>query len=245
MMVIPAIDVKSGRCVRLRQGRMDSAVEFNADPAAQAALWVQAGAQRLHVVDLDGSIEGRPVNLQIVRSIVAAVSVPVQLGGGVRDSAALELYLQAGVAVVILGTAAVRDPEFARRALMDYPGRVALGIDAERGMVSVQGWTQGTGVRARDLASRFDELRPAAFIYTDIARDGMMRGPNLEETAEFAASVRTPVILSGGVSAMSDIEAAMALESKGVMGIIIGRALYDGAIDAAEAISFAERGNAR
>jgi phosphoribosylformimino-5-aminoimidazole carboxamide ribotide isomerase len=236
MLVIPAIDLKEGRCVRLRQGRMDTATEFNPDPAGQARIWEAAGAKRIHVVDLDGSVAGRPVNIDTVRAIVDAVSVPVELGGGIRDAITLELYLRAGVSVAILGTVAVRDPEFAERALRDHPGHIAIGIDAMRGRVAVAGWTQATGVGATDLAARFDPLGPESFIYTDISCDGMMRGPNIEETRQFASSVASPVILSGGVSTMEDLAAALCLEVSGVRGVIIGRALYEGAMDAAEAI---------
>lgn len=241
MLLIPAIDIKEGRCVRLTQGRMDTAVEFGSDPSEQARLWEQAGAKRIHVVDLNGSVEGRPVNIEAVRGIINAVSAPIQLGGGIRDVETLETYLEAGVSVVILGTAAIRNPVFAERALTDYAGRIAIGIDAMQGRVAVEGWTQGTDIEARRLAAHFDAFRPDSFIYTDISRDGMMRGPNFEETAEFAASVASPVILSGGVSTMQDLEAALALRRTGVTGVIVGRALYDGAIDTAEAIRLLER----
>lgn len=191
-------------------------------------------------MDLNGSVEGRPVNLRAVRGVIDAVSAPVQLGGGIRDLETLEIYFEAGIAVAILGTAAIRDPEFAERALTHYPGRVAIGIDALRGHVAVQGWTHTTAVEAGRLAAHFDRFGPESFIYTDISRDGMMRGPNFEETAAFAAAVGSPVILSGGVSTMRDVIAAAALRTVGVTGVIVGRALYDGAIDAAEAIRVLE-----
>jgi len=244
MIVIPAIDIKDGKCVRLRQGRMESFTIFNDEPAAQAKQWEEQGATRIHVVDLDGSFAGRPANLERVRNIVRGVKVPVQVGGGIRNEATIRAYLEIGVQCVILGTAAARDPEAVIGFLNLFPGRVAIGIDAKNGIVAVDGWTQSSHMTATDVAARFDAFRPAAFIYTDIERDGMMRGPNANATREFAGNTSTPVILSGGVSRMDDLHAVLPLEKDGIMGIIIGRALYEGSIQLSEAIKLIEKRNA-
>jgi len=240
MIVIPAIDLKDGKCVRLRQGRMDSSTVFNDEPAAQARQWEEMGASRIHVVDLNGSVDGKPVNLHCIRDIVQAVGVPVQLGGGIRDAETVRAYLDIGISTVILGTVAVKEPERVVDILNAFPARVAIGIDARSGNVAVQGWTEATDVKASRLAARFEGCRPVSFIYTDIERDGMMKGPNIQATRDFASGTTVPVILSGGVSGYADIEAALPLEKNGVMGIIIGRALYEGAIDLKEAIRMAE-----
>ncbi|MEW6114254.1 MAG: 1-(5-phosphoribosyl)-5-[(5-phosphoribosylamino)methylideneamino]imidazole-4-carboxamide isomerase [Thermodesulfobacteriota bacterium] len=245
MIVIPAIDIKDGKCVRLRQGKMDSSTIFNDAPPEQARKWEALGASRIHVVDLNGSVGGKPVNLDVVGKIAAAVRVPVQLGGGVRDRATAAMYLDMGVDRLIVGTMAAKEPEKARDLLSEFPGRIAIGIDALRGWVAVQGWTESTSVKASDLAAQFDAHYPAAFIYTDIERDGMMQGPNIAATREFAESTSTPVILSGGVSALEDVRKALALEKFGIVGIIIGRALYDGKIDLREAIGLTEKPDAR
>lgn len=244
MIIIPAIDLKEGKCVRLRQGRMDSSTIFNDDPVAQAKIWEQSGASRLHVVDLDGSVDGSPVNLSIIKRIVASVSIPVQLGGGVRNAQTIGQYIDSGVNAVIVGTVAAKFPELAISFLSEYPGKVAIGIDAVKGVVAVEGWTQTAGVDAIELAVKFDSYKPASFIYTDIERDGMMKGPNFSATRDFAQSVRTPVILSGGVTTIDDVRRALELEVDGVSGIIIGRALYEGTIDAQVAIRVAEVRNA-
>jgi phosphoribosylformimino-5-aminoimidazole carboxamide ribotide isomerase len=240
MIIIPAIDLKDGRCVRLRQGKMDSPTVFGEDPAAQARLWASLGARRIHVVDLDGSVGGRPLNLHRVEQIVAAVKIPVQLGGGIRNADTAAMYLDAGVATVILGTLAAREPSIAAEIIARFPGRVAVGIDARAGMVAVQGWTESTAIRAVDLAARFEPAQPECFIYTDIERDGMMRGPNIQATREFAQRTTVPVVLSGGVSTMEDVTGALALEPDGVTAVIIGRALYEGTVDLAEAIRLSE-----
>jgi len=245
MIIIPAIDLKQGKCVRLRQGNMESSTVFNEDPPAQAKLWESAGARRVHVVDLDGSVCGKPANFETIRDIVAAIRVPVQLGGGIRDESTIRMYLDVGVSSVILGTIAARDPERVLDLLDKFPGRIAVGIDAKDGKVAVQGWTEETEMRAAELARRFDSAGAAAFIYTDISRDGMMQGPNIDATREFAQDLSTPVILSGGVSTIDDVRAAVALEMHGVNGIIVGRALYEGRINLEEAISVAEGRNAR
>lgn len=240
MIIIPAIDLKDGKCVRLRQGKMDSSTIFNDDPVAQAKIWEHTGASRIHVVDLDGSVDGSPVNLPTIERIVSSVGVPVQLGGGIRNAETIQRYLSSGVSFVIVGTVAAKFPELAEGFLRDFPGKVAIGIDAVAGMVSVEGWTQSTSVGAVELARRFDQLKPASFIYTDIERDGMMKGPNFEATGEFAKALDTPVILSGGVTTIEDVRRATELSVHGVAGIIIGRALYEGAIDPVEAIRIAE-----
>jgi len=245
MIIIPAIDLKDGSCVRLRQGRMDCSTTFNDNPAAQAHLWQELGAARIHVVDLDGSVGGSPKNLQRVAEIVGAVDVPVQLGGGIRNEATIQTYLDLGVNTVILGTVAARDPELTMRFMAAFPGRIAVGIDARAGQVAVQGWTEHTNFMASDLAARLAPAGPACFIYTDIERDGMMQGPNIAATREFAASTTVPVILSGGVTTLADVEHALPLEKLGVIGIIIGRALYEGTIDLEEAVRLAEERDAR
>lgn len=244
VIVIPAIDLKEGRCVRLRQGRMDSSTIFNDDPPAQARMWAELGAARIHVVDLDGSVEGRPINLDTIERIVKSVDAPVQLGGGIRDRETIEKYLSAGVSNVILGTIAARSPELVAELILEFKDAVSVGVDARDGWVAVEGWTEATRLKATDLAAKFQTARPVSFIYTDIERDGMMRGPNIEATAAFARSTDTPVILSGGVSSMDDIKNAADLAIFGVSGIIVGRALYDGAIDLRQAIALVENRDA-
>ncbi|MEX2519273.1 MAG: 1-(5-phosphoribosyl)-5-[(5-phosphoribosylamino)methylideneamino]imidazole-4-carboxamide isomerase [Paracoccaceae bacterium] len=234
MILYPAIDLKDGACVRLLRGAMEEATVFNDDPAAQARAFVEAGCEWLHLVDLNGAFAGHPVNGAAVESILAAVSVPVQLGGGVRDRAVLEAWLSKGVARVILGTAAVRDPEFVKTAARAHPGRVAVGIDARAGMVAVEGWAEATDTTATDLARRFEDAGVAAIIYTDIERDGAMQGPNVAATAALALAVSIPVIASGGVSSMDDLKALKACGAP-LDGAISGRALYDGRIAVAEA----------
>jgi phosphoribosylformimino-5-aminoimidazole carboxamide ribotide isomerase len=237
MIIIPAIDLKDGRCVRLRQGQMDSSTIFGENPAEIARRWESAGASRMHVVDLDGSIEGKPANLQRIREIVAAVAIPVQLGGGIRDRNTIEVYLELGIATVILGTVAAREPERVKGLIKEFPGKIAVGIDAKDGLVAVQGWTEGTALRAPELANFFADCPPAAFIYTDIEKDGMMAGPNISATRDFARSTSVPVILSGGVTTLEDVRNIAPLESDGVIGMIVGRALYEGTIDLKDAIN--------
>jgi phosphoribosylformimino-5-aminoimidazole carboxamide ribotide isomerase len=245
MIIIPAIDLKDGKCVRLRQGRMDSSTIFNDDPAAQARLWEDMGASKIHVVDLDGSVGGKPINYNRIKEITSAVDVPVQLGGGIRSPEVIRAYLDIGINTAILGTIAAKEPEKVKEFISEFPGRLAIGIDARSGIVAVQGWIESAGMKATDLAARYADSPPASFIYTDIDRDGMMRGPNIEATEDFAQNTLVPVILSGGVSTLSDVERALALEKSGVVGIIIGRALYEGTIDLQEAIAIVGRGNAR
>jgi phosphoribosylformimino-5-aminoimidazole carboxamide ribotide isomerase len=240
MVIIPAIDLKGGKCVRLRQGKMDTSTVFSDHPARQARQWEDRGASRIHVVDLEGSIAGRPANFGSVKGIVDSVEIPVQVGGGIRDEMTVRMYLDIGVDAVILGTIAARDPERVADLLSLFPGKLAVGVDARSGMVAVEGWTEATKIPASVVASRFDSAGPVAFIYTDIERDGMMSGPNIAATREFARSLSTPVILSGGISSLSDVEAVLPLEKDGVMGIIIGRALYDGTVELERAIRLTE-----
>lgn len=240
MIIIPAIDLKDGKCVRLRQGRMDSSTVFNEDPVNQAIMWQRLGAKRIHLVDLNGSVDGRPVNLPVIQDIVSAINVPIELGGGVRDLKTVEMYLDIGIRIVIIGTIAAKNPNLVSELLRNFPGRIAIGIDAKAGRVAVEGWTESTGTDARELAKLFDIDSPAAFIYTDIERDGMMNGPNFTATAQFASAVNSPVILSGGVTTPDDVIKGLALEREGVAGIIIGRALYEGTIDLKEAIALTE-----
>lgn len=235
MILYPAIDLKDGACVRLLRGEMESATVFGTDPAAQARAFQEAGCQWLHLVDLNGAFAGVPVNAAAVEAILAAVSVPCQLGGGIRDMATIETWLTRGVARVILGTAAVENPGLVDEAARAFPGRIAVGIDARGGRVATRGWAEDTGVEATDLARRFEDAGVAALIYTDIERDGAMAGPNVAATAALAQAVRIPVIASGGVSSLADLHA---LAATGVIaGAISGRALYDGAIDLAEALA--------
>ena len=236
MIFFPAIDIKDGQCVRLYQGDMERVTVFGDDPAGQARGFADAGAEWLHVVDLNGAVAGKPLNAVAVRGILDAISIPVQLGGGIRDRETIDFWLDGGVARVILGTAAVREPALVKEACGDRPGRVAVGIDARDGMVAVEGWTELAEITALDLAKRFEDSGAAAIIYTDIARDGAMKGPNVEATVELAKAVSIPVILSGGVSSMADLEAAKAAGGGLLEGVISGRALYDGRIDLAAAV---------
>lgn len=240
MIVIPAIDLKNGKCVRLRQGRFDDVTVFDHDPATQAVMWEDAGAARIHVVDLDGSTAGSPMNRDAILKILSAVRVPIQLGGGIRDRATVDEYLHMGVSMVVLGTLAAKNRALTSTLLEDYPERIAIGVDARDGMVAVEGWTDITQVRTVDLAQCYASLKPAYFIYTDIRRDGMLKGPNVDSTREFALTTPVPVILSGGVSTMADVEAVLTLEKFGVKAMIIGRALYEGTINLKDAIILTE-----
>jgi phosphoribosylformimino-5-aminoimidazole carboxamide ribotide isomerase len=230
MILFPAIDLKDGACVRLLQGRMDRATLYNADPAAQARAFEAAGSRWLHLVDLNGAIEGRPVNEAAVRAILAAIRIPVQLGGGIRDLATIEAWLAAGVARVILGTAALRDPALVREACRKFPGCVLVGIDARGGKVAVEGWVETSETDAKSLALAFEDAGLAAIVYTDIERDGALEGPNIAATATLARAITTPVIASGGIGSLADLKALKPLEAEGVVGAICGRALYDGRI---------------
>lgn len=234
----PAIDLKDGQCVRLRRGVMDAATLYAADPAAQARAWEQAGFTWLHVVDLNGAFAGRSVNADAVAAILAAAGVPVQLGGGIRDMDGIERWLRAGIRRVILGSAAVNTPELVYTACRAFPGSIAVAIDARDGFVATEGWAETSTVLAVDLAVRFEDVGVAAIIYTDIARDGMLTGLNLEQTVALAQRVRTPVIASGGIAGLGDIAALRDVAARtSIAGAIMGRALYDGRIDPAAALA--------
>ena len=234
--IIPAIDIQGGKAVRLRQGRAEDSTIFSDSPLEVARRFVAAGASRLHVVDLDGAFLGKPVNADIICRIASAVGVPVQVGGGVRNYDSASRYFSAGVDRVILGTSIVRSPEEVTRITRAYPGKVAAGIDAREGRVAIRGWVEVTGVIAVELARRIEQGGVSWFIYTDIARDGMMVGPNFDAIRGFAKGVSTPVIASGGVTTLDDVRRIKGMEAEGVSGAIIGRALYDGSIDLAEAL---------
>ncbi|RTL53923.1 MAG: 1-(5-phosphoribosyl)-5-[(5-phosphoribosylamino)methylideneamino]imidazole-4-carboxamide isomerase [Bradyrhizobiaceae bacterium] len=237
MILFPAIDLKNGQCVRLEQGDMARATVFNLDPAAQAAAFERQGFEYLHVVDLDGAFAGKPMNAQAVEAMLKAVKMPVQLGGGIRDMATLEAWLGKGIRRVIIGTAAVRDPAFVKEAAKKYPGRVAVGLDARDGKVAVEGWAETSTVTALDIARRFEDAGVAAIIFTDIARDGLLKGLNLEATIALAENISIPVIASGGLASIGDVKALLAPAAKRLEGAISGRALYDGRIDPAEALA--------
>jgi len=235
-LVIPAIDLKEGRCVRLRQGRMDEATVYGDDPAAWGRKFEAAGAEWIHVVDLDGAFAGAPRNAEAVTAIVRAVVAKVEIGGGIRDLDRIRAYLDAGAARVILGSAAVRDPDLVGKAAAAYPGQVAVGIDAVRGRVAVQGWAEVTDVNAAELARRMGAQGACAIIYTDIDRDGMQSGVNLDATREVAGAAGVPVFASGGVATLDDVRALLPLAADGVAGVITGRAVYEGTLDLAAAI---------
>jgi phosphoribosylformimino-5-aminoimidazole carboxamide ribotide isomerase len=239
VILYPAIDLKGGQCVRLLRGDMNAATVFNDSPAAQAKSFAALGFRWLHIVDLDGAVSGRSANAAAVAAILKDVSLPVQLGGGIRDRASIEHWLAAGVARVILGTVAVRDPQLVRDAARAYPGRVAVGIDAKDGRVAVEGWVADTGIGARDLAQRFEDAGVACIIYTDISRDGTGSGLNIDETAAVADAVSVPVIASGGVGSLDDLRALKSRAHPNIAGAICGRALYEGRLDAREALALA------
>ncbi len=237
MILFPAIDLKNGQCVRLRQGDMDRATVFSDDPAAQAAAFEAQGFQWLHVVDLDGAFAGKPMNAAAVEAILARVAFPVQLGGGIRDMKTVAGWLEKGIARVIIGTAAVRNPGFVREAAKAFPGQVAVGIDARDGFVAVEGWAETSALAADDLGRRFEDAGVAAIVYTDIARDGMLQGVNWEGTIALANALTIPVIASGGLASMADIERLCTPDAAILEGAITGRALYDGRIDPAQALA--------
>ncbi len=240
MILYPAIDLKDGACVRLLRGEMASATVFSADPAAQARKFAEAGFSWLHVVDLNGAFAGRPVNCEAVKAIRASVNLRMQLGGGIRDREAIDEWLALGIDRVVLSTAALRDPDLVRHAAAEYPGAIAVGIDARNGHAAIEGWAETTGVGVVDLARRFEDCGVAAVIYTDIARDGALSGIDARAIADFARQVSIPVIASGGVSSLADIVALKAREADGIAGVICGRALYDGRIEPRAALRLAE-----
>jgi len=237
MLIIPAIDLKDGHCVRLKQGLMDEATVFSEDPAAMARHWLDQGARRLHLVDLNGAFAGKPKNEEAIKAIVKAVGddIPVQLGGGIRDLDTIERYLDDGISYVIIGTAAVKNPGFLHDACGAFPGHIIVGLDAKDGKVAVEGWSKMTGHDVVDLAKKFEDYGVEAVIYTDIGRDGMLSGINIEATVKLAQALRIPVIASGGLASLADIDALKAVEAEGIIGSIAGRAIYDGSLDFAAA----------
>lgn len=239
MMVIPAIDLKGGKCVRLKQGLMSRETIYSDSPGEMAAAWYEQGAERLHLVDLDGAVGGRPVNRDAIRDILKSVPIPVELGGGIRNMAAVEAYFDLGVTWVILGTAAIKDPGLVEKACAAHPGRIILAIDARNNLVAVEGWTESTTLSAQALAHDFEGMGVSAIVYTDIERDGMSAGPNLRATAEFARGVKIPVIASGGISGIEDVIKIKDLAGSGVIGMITGRALYEGKLNLREAVEVA------
>lgn len=237
MILFPAIDLKNGQCVRLEQGDMARATVFNLDPAAQAQSFAAQGFQYLHVVDLDGAFAGKPMNAQAVEAMLKVVSMPVQLGGGIRDLKTIEAWLSKGIARVIIGTAAVRDPALVKEAAKAFPGRVAVGLDARDGNVAVEGWAESSQVTALDIAQRFEDAGVAAIIFTDIARDGLLKGINWDATIALAEAISIPVIASGGLASIEDVKTLLSPRAKKLEGAIAGRALYDGRLDPGEALA--------
>jgi phosphoribosylformimino-5-aminoimidazole carboxamide ribotide isomerase len=236
MLIIPAIDLKDGQCVRLRQGLMDDSTVFSDDPVAMAARWVEAGCRRLHLVDLNGAFAGQPVNGEVVTAIAAAYpDLPIQIGGGIRSLQTIEHYVRAGVSYVIIGTRAVKEPAFVAEACAAFPGKVIVGLDAKDGLVATDGWAEVSDARATDLAKRFEADGVSAIVYTDIARDGMMQGVNVQATVAMAEASSIPVIASGGITDIEDIRALLAVSDRGICGAITGRAIYEGTLDVAQA----------
>jgi len=231
MIIIPAVDIKGGKCVRLLQGRMDAETVFGEDPVAMARKWESAGASLIHVVDLDGAIQKSPQNLASIRKIVEQVKAPIQVGGGIRNEDTVQMYMDLGVSRTIIGTEAIRNPALIERLCKRYPDRIVVAIDARNGRVAIEGWTETTGVEAVTLAKQFENVGVAAINFTDIHRDGMQTGPNIEETRRLAEAVCIPVVASGGVSTLEDIKNIFSLKSSGVTGIIVGKALYSGSLD--------------
>jgi len=242
MLLIPAIDLKDGKCVRLRQGRMEDDTVFSDDPVAVAGRWVEAGAKRIHLVDLDGAFAGNPKNADIIHEIVETYpDVPIQIGGGIRDEDTIQGYLNAGVQYVIIGTKAVSEPHFVSEVAVEFPNHIIIGLDAKDGKVAIDGWSKLSHHDVIDLAQQFAADGVEAIIYTDISRDGMMNGVNIEATAKLARSIHIPVIASGGITNMEDIKALGGIAEEGVIGAITGRAIYEGSLDFAEAARFAEQ----
>lgn len=241
MIVIPAIDLKEGLCVRLSQGDFNRVTVYDKDPVNVARKWEEAGAERLHLVDLDGSLAGQPRNLNAISRIVEAINIPVEVGGGIRDLLTIEKYLALGVRWVILGTAAIKDESLLLNACKKFPGRIILGLDAWDGKITIHGWTERTTVSAMEIAMRYDSSGIEAIVYTDVGRDGMRTGVNIEQTCRLAESVKVPVIASGGVKGLSDIERMMEFEHKGITGVIVGRALYTGDLSLKEAINITKK----
>ena len=245
MLLIPAIDLKDGQCVRLRQGDLADATIFSEDPAAMATEWLDQGARRLHLVDLNGAVAGTPKNLSAIKSILKAMDdeIPVQIGGGIRDLNTIESYLDIGISYVIIGTAAVKDPGFLRDACSAFPGSIIVGLDARDGKVATDGWSKLTRHDVYDIARKFEDYGCEAIIYTDIGRDGMLSGVNIDATVKLAQAVSIPIIASGGVTDLKDIHALCAVEEEGVQGAILGRSIYEGTLDFAEAQALADELN--
>ena len=241
MLMIPAIDLKDGKCVRLRQGRMEDETVFSDDPVAVAQRWVDAGARRLHMVDLNGAFAGEPVNAAVIRSVAEAFpDLPIQVGGGIRDEETVQAYLDAGVQYTIIGTRAVSAPHFVNDLCAEFPGHIIVGLDAKDGMVAIDGWSKLSHHPVIDMAQRFENDGVAAIVFTDIGRDGMMTGVNVESTVELAQAIRIPVIASGGITTIKDIQALCDVADEGIMGAITGRAIYEGSLDLAEAQKLAD-----
>jgi phosphoribosylformimino-5-aminoimidazole carboxamide ribotide isomerase len=236
MLIIPAVDIKNGKCVRLYQGRMDAETVFSDDPSAMAKRWADEGAEIVHVVDLDGAVEKSPRNLDSIQRIIDRVNAEVQVGGGIRNEKTVKMFFEMGVKRVVVGTEAIQNPKFVKDACKSFPGQIIIGIDARNGMVAIEGWTKTTQIKALDLAKQFEDCGVAAVNFTDIYRDGMRTGPNIDETRRLAEAISIPVVASGGVSTIKDIQNLMALEAVGVVGIITGRALYSGSLNLKEAI---------
>jgi phosphoribosylformimino-5-aminoimidazole carboxamide ribotide isomerase len=241
MLIIPAIDLKDGECVRLRQGRMDDSTVFSDDPVSIAAKWVAAGTKRLHLVDLNGAFDGKPVNGEVVTAIAKAYpNLPIQIGGGIRSMQTIEAYLAAGVEYLIIGTKAVKDPAFVTQACKEFEGHIIVGLDAQDGLVATDGWAQVSEIQASELAKRFEQDGVSSIVYTDIARDGMMQGVNVEQTLAMAHASSIPIIASGGITNMDDIKALCEVSSDGILGAITGRAIYEGTLDVREAQSYCD-----
>jgi len=238
MIIIPAIDIKDGKCVRLLQGRMDAETIFSDDPASMGVRWENEGAEIIHVVDLDGAILKHPKNFEAIGRIIDHVNIPIQVGGGIRSMKTIRMYFDRGVHRVIIGTEAIRNPELIKDACNSFPGRIVIGIDARKGKVAVEGWTENTMITAVELAKKFEDCHVAAINFTDIERDGMRTGPNIKETKIFAKEITIPVVASGGVSSLEDIKKLLPLEEYGVVGVISGRAIYDGSLDLKDTVKF-------
>ncbi|MEO7558606.1 MAG: 1-(5-phosphoribosyl)-5-[(5-phosphoribosylamino)methylideneamino]imidazole-4-carboxamide isomerase [Gammaproteobacteria bacterium] len=235
MLLIPAIDLKDGKCVRLRQGRMEDDTVFSDDPLAVAARWVEAGARRLHIVDLNGALAGKPVNFEVIHAIAERYpDLPIQVGGGIRDEDTIQAYLDAGVRYVIIGTRAVNAPHFVADICVEFPGHIIIGLDAKDGRVAIDGWSKLSNHNVIDLAQRFEKEGVEAIIYTDISRDGMMNGVNVEASVALARSISIPVIASGGITNLDDIRALCEVHDEGIMGAVVGRAIYEGTLDFSE-----------
>src|SRR5210317_1676864 len=240
MLIIPAVDIKNGKCVRLVQGRMEDETVFSHDPAAMAQKWAVAGAELIHVIDLDGAFEKSPQNIGAIKNILKTVDTPIQLGGGIRTERTIRMYLDMGVNRVIIGTEAINNPELVEQAARVFPGQIIVGIDAREGRVAIEGWTKTTHIKAVDLAKQFQNCGVAAINFTDIYRDGMQTGPNIEETQRLADAISIPVVASGGVGTIKDIQNLLPLEASGVVGVITGRALYSGSLNLREALTVAQ-----